>query len=33
MERNVADIMSLGWNEEEIRTFDSTGYPLLISWL
>jgi hypothetical protein len=33
MERNVADISSLGWNEEEIRTFDSTEYPLLIIWL
>jgi hypothetical protein len=24
MERNVTDIMSLGWTVEEIRTFDST---------
>ena len=23
MERNIADIMTLGWTEEEIRTFDS----------
>jgi len=23
MERNIADIMTLGWTEEEIRAFDS----------